>query len=110
MDFALSITPRGDHRAHLVVTGELDAFTALELRWQLDDALVQGCTRFTADLAGIAFIDAAGLAAFVYLNNATAQLGGSMAFVAVSPSFRQLCRIAGLTETFRLPAWCALVE
>jgi anti-anti-sigma factor len=101
MGFSVSITPRADH-AHLAVAGELDATTTLQLRGQLDDALAKGCTHFTVDLAGLTFIDAAGLDAFVRLHNATTQLGGTVAFSAVSPAFRRVCGYAGLAEAFQL--------
>jgi anti-anti-sigma factor len=102
MDFAASITLQAE-QAHLAVTGELDAITTLQVRWQVEDALAQGCTRFTVDAAGVTFIDAAGLDAFVRLHNATTQLGGTVTFVAASPAFRRVCGFTGLTEAFRLP-------
>ena len=64
MDFSAAITLQTD-QAHLAVTGEVDAITTLQVRWQVDDALAQGCTRFSVDVAGVTFIDAAGLDAFV---------------------------------------------
>jgi len=101
MDFSASITLQAD-RAHLAVVGEVDAFTRLQLRWQVDDALAQGCTRFTVDVGGLTFIDAAGLDTFVHLHNATTRLGGTVTFVAASPAFRRVCSFTGLTEPFRL--------
>ena len=103
MDFSASITLQAD-RAHLAVTGDVDAVTTLQVRWQLDDALAQGCTRFTVDLAGLTFIDAVGLDAFVRLHNAATQLDGTVTFVSTSPAFQRVCAFAGLTETFRLSA------
>ena len=101
MDFSASITLQAD-QAHLAVTGDVDAMTTLQVRWQLDDALARGCTQFTVDVAGLTFIDAAGLDAFVRLHNATTQLGGTVSFVATSPAFRRVCGFTGLTEAFRL--------
>ena len=101
MDFSAAITLQAD-QAHLAVTGEVDAVTTLQVRWQVDDALAQGCTRFTVDVAGVTFIDAAGLDAFVRLHNATTQLGGNVTFVGTSPAFRRVCGFTGLTEAFRL--------
>ena len=95
-------SPFGADHAHLAVTGELDAITTLQLRRQLDDALAQGCTHFTVDVAGLTFIDAAGLDAFVHLHNATTQLGGTVTFVAASPAFDASAVYAGLTDAFGL--------
>jgi anti-sigma B factor antagonist len=103
MDLSASTTLHADH-AHVAVAGELDASTALRLRRQFDDALAQGCLRFTLDVAGLTFVDAIGLDAFVRLHNATTRLGGAVSFVATSPAFRRSCGLAGLTEAFGLSA------
>ncbi len=72
------------------------------MRRQVDDALAQGCTRFTVDLARLTFIDAVGLGTFVHLHNAPRAVGGSVGFVATSTAFRRVCGLTGLTEPFRL--------
>ena len=101
MGFSASITLGADD-ARLAIAGELDATTTLRLRRQLDGALAQGCTHFIVDVAGLVFIDAAGLDAFVRLHNATTQLGGTVTFSAASPAFRRVCGYAGLTDAFGL--------
>jgi len=101
MDFSACITRQAD-QAHLAVTGDVDAMTTLQVRWQLDDALARGCTQFTVDVSGLTFIDATGLDGFVRLHNATTQLGGTVSFVATSPAFRRVCGFTGLAEAFRL--------
>jgi anti-sigma B factor antagonist len=88
--------------AHLVVAGELDAFSATHLRRDVDSALVGGSTDFTVDAGGVTFVDAAGLGAFVRLRNATAACGGSLTFVAASTVFVWVCRVAGLAVAFDL--------
>jgi anti-anti-sigma factor len=74
----------------------------LQVRWQLDHALAQGCTWVTVNVADLTFIDAAGLAAFVHLRNTITQRMGTVTFVATSPSFRRICALTGLTKTFGL--------
>jgi anti-sigma B factor antagonist len=92
------------HQARVLVTGDLDLLTALQVRAQLESALAQGCTGFAVDTTGLTFIDAAGLDAFVRLHNATTRLGGTLTFGDASPTFRRTCRLAGLTEAFHLAA------
>ncbi len=106
MDLSASLIRQAD-QGHLTVVGELDAVTVVQVRSRLDDALSHGCTRFTVDVAGLTFIDAAGLGAFVRLFNATTRVGGDVTFVATSPTFLRVCGIAGLTEAFRLVTWAA---
>ena len=55
-------------------------------------------------MAGVTFVDAAGLGTFVHLHNATVELAGTVTFVATSSSFRRVCRLAGLTDAFGLGA------
>ena len=95
MDFSAAITLQAD-QAHLAVTGDVDVVNTLQVRWRLDDALAQGCTRFTVDVAGLTFIDAAGLDAFVRLHNATTQLGGTVTFVGHQSSISARVRVHGV--------------
>lgn len=101
MGFSAFVTTRSD-RARLTVLGEMDAFTALELRRPVGDAFARGCRYFTVDLGHLTFIDAGGLGAFVSLRNAVDRVDGSVRFLDVSQPFRRTCRFAGLTEAFRL--------
>lgn len=99
MGFSASVTSSSD-LAHLTVLGELDAFTALELRRPVGHALARGCRHFTVSLGDLTFIDAGGLGALVGLHNAVYRIDGSVTFVEVSQPFRRMCGYAGLTETF----------
>lgn len=101
MEISVSVTRRWA-KAHVEVTGELDSYTVLQLRPRLDDALARGCTCFTIDAGGLTFVSAAGLAAFVHLQNEVTRRGGTTTFVAASPAFRRVCKMAGLTRAFGL--------
>ncbi len=103
MDFCAAVSIEGDH-AYLDVSGELDVYTAAEVRRQLRAALAHGCTRFTVDVAAVEFVDAAGLGELVRLHNAVTPAGGTVTFVAASPAFRRTGHVAGLTRAFRLQA------
>lgn len=101
MEFTASITSRSD-LAHLAVMGELDAFTALQLRRPVGEALDLGCRHFTVDLGHLTFIDAGGLGAFVRLRNAVIEVDGTVTFVDFSQKFRRTCDFAGLSDAFAL--------
>jgi anti-anti-sigma factor len=101
MSFSASVTSRSD-QAQLTVTGELDAFTALQMRRPIGAALDLGCRHFTVDLGDLTFIDAGGLGALVRLHNAAYKLEGSVTFRDAGPGFRRTCRFAGLTKAFQL--------
>lgn len=89
-------------KAHLVATGELDAFAAVQLRSRLDEAVGDGHLYFDVDASAVTFVDAGGLGTLLRLRNAVAPLGGSVTFVAASERLRQLSEITGLTTTLGL--------
>ncbi|WP_051551627.1 STAS domain-containing protein [Nocardioides sp. URHA0020] len=88
--------------AHLVVDGELDAFTAAELRSRLDEAIDRGCVHFTVDASAVTFVDAGALGMLVGLRNAVAPYGGTVSVAAASPRFRLVAEVAGLDAAFDL--------
>ena len=101
MEFSTTLAVR-EEQAHLTVSGDLDAFTALRLRRPAHEALDLGCRHFTVDVTDLTFIDAAGLGALVRLHNVAPQVGGSVRIVGAGPVFRRTCDLAGLTKTFRI--------
>jgi anti-anti-sigma factor len=92
--------------AGLIVTalGELDVYTAGELRARLSAAVDSGVSRVVLDLRGVSFMDSVALAAIV---RAQRQLGdqGRMALVTDPDSYGMLIlRAAGLPRSLELHA------
>ena len=98
MDFSSTVRSHRGH-AHLTVTGPLDAFSALQVTRQLDDAVARGYADFVVDAGDVTFVDAGGLSVFVRLRNAVRAGGGALRFDAASPRFRWVCAVAGLDST-----------
>ena len=88
--------------AHLVVKGELDAFSAVRLQDRIDEAVDVGCLSFVLDLDAVSFVDAGGLNLLVRLSNQVTPYGGSVSVVAASGQFQRVARIAGLGNAFEL--------
>ena len=101
MEFSTTLSVRAE-QAHLTVSGDLDAFTALRLRRPAHEALDLGCRHFTVDLTDLTFIDAAGLGALVRLCNVAPRVGGSFRLVNAGPVFLRTCDLAGLSAAFRI--------
>ncbi|WP_395657211.1 STAS domain-containing protein [Nocardioides sp.] len=101
MEFTSLLTQHDDH-ADLAVSGELDAFTAGQVRRQVDDAVFDGFEDFVVDVSDVTFVDAGGLSVFVRLRNAMAVRGGAMTITVASPRFRQVTGVAGLAAAFGL--------
>ena len=102
---ALSVIPhRQDERAVLVLTGDLDLAAVDDLREGAQVQLAAGCRHLTLDLTGVTFLDSSGLGALVELRNTTRRSGVTLAVVNVPPGPARIITIAGLAETFGLPA------
>lgn len=90
--------------AHLVLKGELDAFTAVDLRHRLNGALDRGYLNFSVDATAVTFLDAGGMGAFVRLSNAVTPLGGTVAVNAASSWFWKIATLTGLGGGFGVSA------
>lgn len=97
-------------QAHLVVTGELDAFAASGLWPRLDEAIDRGCIRFTVDASAVTFLDAGGLGMLIRLRNAVTPFGGTVTVAAASPRFRQIVEVTGLETVLDLDLLAASSE
>ena len=101
MDFTISSEVRPPE-AVITVTGELDVFTAQQLRDRLQDAADTGCRVVMLDLGAVSFVDASALRTIAVCRKNLAAIDGSLHLVAWSPRFLRVCRLAGLESTFEL--------
>lgn len=83
-------------RQRLAVCGDLDLGTALKLEMAIDDALAEGATDVTVDLAAAPFLDSTGLAALVEGHRRLADRGGRLRVVEPTPNVRRVIEFAGL--------------
>jgi len=84
--------------AHLVVSGELDAFTAEQVSHHVARARTSGCVHVRMDLGGVSFIDAAGVGLLVRLRRTARSSDQTLEVVAASEFVRRLCTLLGLAE------------
>ena len=80
----------------VTLAGRLDAVAAPELRARLGEADVTGCPQVVFDLAGVDFVDSAGLAVLVWQRRASRVLGGDV--VLVRPDSTDAMRVFRLTQ------------
>ena len=101
MDFfsALALQPP---TVQLILTGELDAFAANQLRERLDEAISRGGVTFEVDASAVTFLDAGGIGTLVWLRNSVAPFGGTVTVVAASARFRHVAELTGLGSAFGL--------
>ena len=83
-------------------TGDVDAYTAPELRAQLHDATSSGAPVVVVDLRDVTFIDSAGLGALVGAHRRMLEADGRLAIVRPSPLVGRAFELTGLSDVFHV--------
>jgi anti-sigma B factor antagonist len=86
----------------LRVAGEIDAYTAPELRQRVISLADDGTRHIIADLRGVDFLDSTGLGALVGSLRRLRMREGSLNVVTSGGRILQIFRITGLTNVFAL--------
>ena len=86
--------------AVLRITGEIDAFSAPQLREQVIKLLGDGTRHIVADLRGVDFLDSTGLGALVGSLKRLREQDGSLALVATAGKILTVFRVTGLIRVF----------
>jgi anti-anti-sigma factor len=90
--------------ARVAVTGEVDLATAPALRERLLGVLhEQSPDLIDVDLAGVTFLDCAGIGALVAVHNAAVQAGRRMRVTRPQPIVRRVLEVTGLLGVFTAP-------
>ena len=101
-DHAAALTVR-DHwngaEATVTVQGEIDATTAAALSGQLDEVAARNPQRLVIDLAGVGFLDSAGLRAFARVRGKLPE-HCSVIIRSAPPRLRQIFEMTGLSTAF----------
>jgi anti-sigma B factor antagonist len=90
--------------ALVVVHGELDLFTAPDLREQLRAQIDRHPARLVVDLADCSFVDASGCHAVLTASRRLADHGGRLAIVNTDPAIARVFAVMGLDELFPVVA------
>jgi anti-sigma B factor antagonist len=96
-----SIAAGGDC-AVLRIAGEVDVYTAPQLREQVVQLVNSGIRHIVADLGGVDFLDSTGLGALVGSLKRLRSHDGSFKLAASTSRTLQLLQITGLTRAFAL--------
>lgn len=80
----------------ITLTGELDAHTAPKLRTLLAEQLLAGPGNLVLDLAGLSFVDSAGLAALISADKGTRRAGMRLVLASPRPPVRKVLTLTGL--------------
>jgi anti-sigma B factor antagonist len=88
--------------AVLRITGEVDAYTAPQVREQVIELVNGGVRHIIADLRGVNFLDSTGLGALVGSLKRLRTHDGSLKLVASPGPILRIFEITGLTRAFSL--------
>jgi anti-anti-sigma factor len=94
---SLTVTLKRDGAAaRVVATGEVDAATAHLLPDSLNTALADGVSTVVIDLAGVHYLDSAGVGALVQAHNRTTARGARLSVANPQPMVRRVLEVVGL--------------
>ncbi|GGB75784.1 anti-sigma B factor antagonist [Knoellia flava TL1] len=101
MKLSVSMTERDDV-VIVTVAGEVDVYTAPQLRSALEERLATGQNKIVVDLQGVAFIDSTGLGVLVGQLKALRKVDGSLFIVCSDERILRLLAITGLDQILPL--------
>jgi len=86
--------------AVLRLKGELDLNTAKAIDWAVDEAVETGCILVGVDLAGVSFIDCAGIGALVGAMNRLSAASAQLCIHRFSPQVSRMLTLSGTDVLF----------
>lgn len=89
-----------DGCAVLRVTGDVDLFTAPQMREALQQMVAQGQRRLVIDLSGVGFLDSTGLGVMVGVLKRVREVGGDLVLVGPQRPVRRVLAVTGLDKIF----------
>ena len=99
LNFGVSVA-RVDDAATVHVSGDLDCYTAPQLRAALLALVADGARQITLDVGSTQFVDSTGLSVLVGGLKRLRDHGGSMVLWSPNDTTRRLFEITGLTTVF----------
>ena len=100
IEFRLDVESRGDGRAVLRVAGEVDVYTAPQIRERVQDLAAKGTVHLIADLGQVEFIDSSGLGALIGGLRRVREDDGSLVLVIPARRILRVFQLTGLTKAF----------
>ena len=100
--FAVDEHPAGGDRHVLAVRGEVDLYTACELKEVFAAAIDAGRVRIIVDLAQTTFLDTSALSVLLSAFKRLRSRGGELVLVGLNEKIAKVFDITGLDKTFTI--------
>ncbi|MGH3545500.1 MAG: STAS domain-containing protein [Mycobacteriales bacterium] len=101
MELAITTRSVNDYKV-VTVAGEIDIFTAPQLRENLVELLDAGQLYIVVDLLRVDFLDSTALGVLVGIHRRVSPSGGALNLVCIKPHILKMFRISGLDQTFAI--------
>ena len=101
-EFTLTSDPIDDTRQVVAVAGEIDLFTAPELKQKLTDAIEGGKSRIVVDLTDTSFLDSTALGVLIGAVKRLRTRDGALVIVNVDQNIAKTFEITGLDQIFTI--------
>ena len=101
-EFALTEDPLADDRHVVAVRGEIDLFTAPELKQKLTDAIEGGKSRIVVDLTETTFLDSTALGVLIGAVKRLRSREGALVIVNTDQNIAKTFEITGLDQIFTI--------
>jgi anti-sigma B factor antagonist len=101
-EFALNEDALDDDRHVVAVRGEIDLFTAPELKQKLTDAIESGKSRIVVDLTETTFLDSTALGVLIGAVKRLRSRDGALVIVNVDQNIAKTFEITGLDQIFTI--------
>ena len=101
-EFSLTTESIDDQRHVVAVSGEIDLFTAPELKSALSEAIESGHTRIVVDLTDTTFLDSTALGVLIGAVKRLRSRDGRLTIVNVDDNIAKTFEITGLDQIFTI--------
>lgn len=101
-DFQITQEHEGDGPTVVAVSGEIDIFTAPELKAALSAAIESGATEVVVDLSETRFLDSSALGVLIGVVKKLRHVDGHLTVVNTEPSTARTFEITGLDKIFAI--------
>jgi anti-sigma B factor antagonist len=98
--FGLTEESLGDGRTLIAVSGEIDLFTAPDLKAKITDAIAAGCRELIIDLTETTFLDSTALGVLIGALKRLREQDGVLVLVNERASIARTLEITGLDKIF----------
>ena len=102
MDFSIDTEQVGDNRHVIALGGEVDLYTAPELKSQMLELIGNGATEVVVDFTDTTFIDSTTLGVLVSGVKRLREKGGTLSIVCSDRNITKIFEITGLDRVFTI--------